>query len=275
MACVRSRAASAARRVAQAKGTRRVRLDRLVTATRVAIGRRGPGAVQHINSRPVRHPEASRDLRRAGRRRSSLLRTAGSARNEMLRRCGEKLELRALQWAQRRCDAGRAGKGESPAQASNGGLVFGTGVALCGDLKAGIAEEAMDDFAERFAGPEIGNKGVVKLKGASPDHASRGGVVQSQVARKRDRLTFARLLRYRVQTAVAHRVIVGLEAALQPDLGNLDAWRGDASEGPVGPRVQAVDLLRRHALLELRDQLVIAGMRGEPLVHVSASGWFL
>ena len=134
----------------------------------------------------------------AHRRLASLLRSslavgpaAGDAGDEILRICGENLELGQLQRAQRRCEGLNAGNGEPPAQAIDGGLVLGSGVARCGDLEARIAENAMDGFAGRFAGPEIGNQGVVELKRAGLACTSRGGVVQGKVAGERDRLAFA------------------------------------------------------------------------------------
>src|SRR5262249_26387874 len=168
---------------------------------------------------------------RRSKRSNLLLPAAGPGGDEVLRSRGEKVELRQLQRAQRRCEGGNAFNGEPPAQASNGGLVLGTGVARRGDLKARIAEEAMDDFAERLAGLEIGNNGGVKLKGASLDHTSRGSVAQRQVARERDRIIIPRPFRYRVQTAIAHRITVGLEAALLPDLRKPGVRRRNASEG--------------------------------------------
>src|SRR5262249_51952572 len=157
--------------------------------------------------------------------------------------------------------------GEPPAQASNGGLVLGTGVARRGDLKARIAEEAMDDFAERLAGLEIGNNGGVKLKGASLDHTSRGSVAQRHVARERDRIIIPRPFRYRVQSAIARRITVGLEAALLPDLRKPGVRRRNASEGAVGPHVRAFGRLR-----QLPDQCVLVGMSCEHLVQVSTIG---
>ena len=98
--------------------------------------------------------------------RSVLLRPAGDAGDEVLRICGENLELRPLQWAQRRREGFNAPNGEPPLQTRNGGVVLATGIARGRDLKAGIAEVAMDGFAERLAGVEIGNNDVIKLEGA-------------------------------------------------------------------------------------------------------------
>src|SRR5262249_38238386 len=99
-------------------------------------------APQYLSRCQVRYYE----LNESGRlvlRSSLLLRPAGGARDEVLRSCGEKLELRTLQWAQRRCEAGID---EPFAQQANRGLVLGSAAACCFNFQAGIAEEAMNDF---------------------------------------------------------------------------------------------------------------------------------
>src|SRR5262249_39870094 len=162
----------------------------------------------------LQHHEAASPPRPGKRSSLAFWPLAGDAGDEVLRICGEKLDLRLLPRAQRRFEVD---KGEPPAQPSNSGLVRGTGIARCGNLKAGIAEVAMDDFAEHLARLEIGNNGVVELKGGSLGHTPRGSVLLGQVTGKRDLVALLRLLRHRVQAAVAHRISIGLEAALPPD----------------------------------------------------------
>src|SRR5437588_11487196 len=95
-------------------------------------------------------------------------------------------------------------------------------------LEAGITEEAMNDFAHRLAGFEIVNERGVALGRRGLRHAPRGSIVEAQVAWERN--VALRLLRHRVETAVAHGVTVGLVAARALDLGQLDVLRCSASE---------------------------------------------
>src|ERR1700674_3588602 len=90
--------------------------------------------------------------------RSSLLltlRPAGDTGDEVQRSCGEKLEVRSFQRAQRRC---KAGNGEPLAQQSNRGLVLVIGIPRRCNLQTRIAEETMDGFAHQLADFEVVDK---------------------------------------------------------------------------------------------------------------------
>src|SRR5436305_11032904 len=80
---------------------------------------------------------------------SLFLPAAGDAGDEILRSFGEQVEFHPLQRLQRRCEVRI---GDPLAQQRNGALVLGTGETRGSNLQAGIAEEAMDDFAHRLAG---------------------------------------------------------------------------------------------------------------------------
>src|SRR3954451_9083466 len=194
---------------------------------------------------------------------------AGGAGDEVQRSCGEKIEFRPLQWAQRR---GEAGIGDARKQERNSGLVLRGSGPPRRALQAGSAEEAMNDPAERLAGFEIVEKTGVALGRRRLRHAPRRRVAGSQIARERDVSTMARLFRHRVQTAVAHRVRIGVEAARVLDLDKPDVGRREAAEGPVPPYVDAAAVLAhlRPGISQLAEDIVLAAMGGEHLVGLTA-----
>jgi hypothetical protein len=143
---------------------------------------------------------------------------AGGPGDEVLRSCGEKVEFRPLQRAQRRSEVGI---GEPLAQHGDSGLVLGTAEVHGRNPQAGIAKEAMNDPDHCLADLEIVEKTEIAVsRRGSLRYLPRGYVVVRQVAGERD--VVPRRFRHGVETAVTDGVTLGLEAARLLDLSKLD-----------------------------------------------------